>query len=75
MIMADRYGSGESPGEQEFFTVFEVAERLRCKPRTVLNRIYAGVLQAVRVDGTRPWLIPAGEYYRYKSELLERARG
>ncbi len=73
--MSDRSGPGDISGDQEFFTVSEVAERLRCKSRTVLNRIYAGALQAVRVDGTRSWLIPAGEYYRYKSELLERARG
>jgi len=73
--MPDRSGPGDASGDQEFFTVSEVAERLRCKSRTVLNRIYTGALQAVRVDGTRSWLIPAGEYYRYKSELLERARG
>lgn len=73
--MSDRSGPGDPPAGQEFFTVSEVAERLRCKPRTVLNRIYAGVFQAVRIEGTRSWLIPAGEYYRYKSELLERARG
>lgn len=73
--MSDRSGLGDPPAGQEFFTVSEVAERLRCKSRTVLNRIYTGALQAVRIDGTRRWLIPAGEYYRYKSELLERARG
>lgn len=73
--MSDRSRPGDTSGDQEFFTVCEVAERLRCEPRTVLNRIYTGTLQAVRIDGTRRWLIPAGEYYRYKSELLERARG
>lgn len=73
--MSAKSAAGGESGDQEFFTVAEVAERLRCKPRTVLNRIYAGTLQAIRIDGTRPWLIPAGEYYRFKSELLERARG
>src|SRR3546814_9331689 len=58
MTMSERSGRGGSPScDEEFFTVAEVAERLRCKPRTVLNRIYTGAIQAVRIDGTRPWLI------------------
>lgn len=72
--MSERSGRGGSPScDEEFFTVAEVAERLRCKPRTVLNRIYTGAIQAVRIDGTRPWLIPAGEYFRFKAKLLQGA--
>lgn len=53
--------------EADFFTVQEAAQRLRISPRTVLNRILAGELRAVR-EGRR-WLIPTGEYYRYIAQL------
>lgn len=63
----------EPEAGQEFLTVAELAKLLRCHPRTVLNRIRQGVVQAFRIDGTRRWLVPTGEYYRVKSELLRGA--
>lgn len=71
--MSQKPSTGSVAGDQEFFTVAEVAQRLRCKPRTIINRIRSGAIQAVRIDGTRRWLIPAGEYFRYKSILLDGA--
>lgn len=58
---------GEPSTRQEFLTVPEVARLLRCDPRTVLNRIYAGELDGVRDN--RRWLVPVADYYRYKSKL------
>ena len=59
--------------DSEFLTVGDVAALLRCHPRTIINRIRAGTIQAFRIDGTRCWLIPTGEYYRVKAKLLEGA--
>ena len=71
--MSEEATPGDALGPCEFLTVAEVGELLRCHPRTVLNRIRTGSIQAVRLEGTRRWLIPLGEYYRFKAKLLEGA--
>ncbi|MBK1670541.1 hypothetical protein CKO28_21195 [Rhodovibrio sodomensis] len=58
--------------QQEFMTVAEVAALLRCDPRSVLNRIKDGDLDAVK--DRRRWLILVASYYRYRSNLRNRRR-
>ena len=69
--MPKRKTPGPAPVEpapqQEFLTVAEVAALLRCDPRSVLNRIHDGDLDAVKDQ--RRWLILVASYYRYKSKL------
>ena len=72
--MSKKPGGGGSSCDQEFLTVKEVADRLRCHPRTIRNRINAGIIQAVRLEASGYWLVPEGEYYRHKARLLEGAR-
>jgi excisionase family DNA binding protein len=62
----------EPAPQQEFMTVAEVAALLRCDPRSVLNRIHDGDLDAVK--DRRRWLIIVASYYRYKSNLRNRRR-
>jgi excisionase family DNA binding protein len=74
--MPKRKTPGPSPVEpapqQEFMTTAEVAALLRCDPRSVLNRIHDGELDAVKDQ--RRWLILVASYYRYKSNLGNRRR-
>jgi hypothetical protein len=58
--------------QQEFMTVAEVAALLRWDPRSVLNRIKDGDLDAVK--DRRRWLILVASYYRYRSNLRNRRR-
>jgi excisionase family DNA binding protein len=58
--------------QQEFLTVAEVAALLRCDPRSVINRIHDGDLDAVR--DRRRWLVLVASYYRYKANLRNRRR-
>jgi excisionase family DNA binding protein len=60
----------EPAPQQEFMTVDEVAALLRCDPRSVLNRIHDGDLDAVK--DRRRWLILVASYYSYKSNLRNR---
>jgi excisionase family DNA binding protein len=67
-----RPAPAEPAPQQEFMTVAEVAALLRCDPRSVLNRIHDGELDAVKDQ--RRWLILVASYYRYKSNLRNRRR-
>ncbi len=51
----------------EFFSVAEVAERLKVSSKTIRRRIEAGRLKAIRDDGQ--WLIPPAEYFAYVESL------
>src|SRR3546814_18993071 len=75
MTLSERSGRGGSTScDEEFFTVAEVAERLRCKPRTLLNSIHTGAFPPVRIYGSRPWLNPPGESFTFKDKIYIRAR-
>ncbi len=51
-----------------FYTVEELAQLLRCHPKTILRRIWARKLVASRPDGQGYWLIPESEAKRYLND-------
>lgn len=53
-------------------TVPDVASELRCSPRTVYQLIYDGVLESVKVRGSRR--IPTAALDRYVESLSTEAR-
>lgn len=52
------------------YTVARLAEEADTPRRTILNRITAGQIQAVKLgEGTSAWIIPADEARRYLKEI------
>lgn len=51
--------------QKKFLTVSEVADLLRCDPKTVLRRIWTGKITATKPPQSGFWLIPVGEIHKY----------
>lgn len=52
----------------KFYTVDELAQLLRCHPKTILRRIWSKKLLASRPEGQGYWLIPESEAKRYLND-------
>ena len=55
-------------GPENWAPVEELAQLLRCHPKTILRRIWARKLVASRPDGQGYWLIPESEAKRYLND-------
>lgn len=52
----------------KLLTVREVAEILRCAPKTIRRRIHRGDILATKPTGAQAWLVPESEVKRHINE-------